>query len=211
MDENKSILSIRKKLTKHSKLFSNKEKIRYLLNKNNGYLTTKEITKNKISRDYLTWLVDYGEIINVARGIYIDRKVKEDTYYTFQLRFPKTIFSHMSALSLYGLTSYPEIIQATCINNVFSNDFKKYDIFYVKKEWYELGATEIIDKMGFSIKVYDLERSICDIIRSHSRLNESEVKKIIKKYLNLENKNIDALFSYADQMEIGKEVIKFLK
>ena len=62
-------VSVKKKFKRNGRLFSNREKIFYLLNKNKGYLTTKEITENKIARDYLRWLVDYGEIRNVERGI----------------------------------------------------------------------------------------------------------------------------------------------
>ena len=63
-NENTYFVSVKKKLKKNSRLFSNREKIFYLLNKNKGYITTKEISHNRIARDYLRWLVDYGEIRN---------------------------------------------------------------------------------------------------------------------------------------------------
>lgn len=211
MEENKYVLSVRKKLTKRSRLFSNTEKIKYLLNKNGGYLTTKELTKNHIARDYLTYLVDYGEIINVERGIYIGRKTKEDKYYTFQTRYPKTIFSHLTALYFHDLAKETEVIEATCVNNVFAEGFKQHNIFYVKKEWYELGLIEITDKMGYNIRIYDLERTMCDLIRSIKRYDHKLINKYVKKYLALDNKNIDNLLTYADKMGIGKEVVEFLK
>ncbi len=210
-DNNKYILSVKKKLTRKTRLFSNTEKIKYLLNKNNGYLTTKELTQNRIARDYLTFLVDYGEIINVERGIYISRKTKEDIYYTFQLRFPKTVYSHLTALYFHKLVNEPDNIQATCINNVFCEGFKKHDIFYVKKEWFNLGIMEFTDKMGYQIKIYDLERTICDMIRSDKRFSKELVNKCIRKYIASENKNIDNLLLYAEKMGIGNKVIEMLK
>lgn len=210
-NENTYFVSVKKKLKKNSRLFSNREKIFYLLNRNKGYLTTKEISQNKIARDYLRWLVDYGEIKNVERGIYIGRKTNEDIYYTYHLRFPKIVYSHLTALYLQGFISKEvEQIQMTCVNNVYADGFSKFDMFYIKKEWYDIGLKEIEDKMGYTIKVYDIERSIIDIIRSYKRFDIKYIKKIINKYLNSENKNIDLLLTYAEQMNIYNDIVKFM-
>ncbi len=210
-NESTYFVSVKKKLKKNSRLFSNREKIFYLINKNKGYLTTKEISQNKIARDYLRWLVDYGEIKNVERGIYIGRKTQEDIYYTYALRFPKIIYSHLTSLYLQGFISKePELIQMTCINNVYADGFSKFDMFYIKKEWYEIGLKEIEDNMGYTVKVYDIERSIIDIIRSYKRFDIKYVKRIVNKYLNSENKNIDLLLTYAEQMNIYDEIVKFM-
>ena len=210
-NENTYFVSVKKKLKKNSRLFSNREKIFYLINKNKGYLTTKEISQNRIARDYLRWLVDYGEIRNVERGIYIGRKTQEDVYYTYTLRFPKIVYSHLTSLYLQGFISKePEKIQMTCVNNVYADGFSKFDMFYIKKEWYNIGLTEIEDNMGYTIKVYDIERSIIDIIRSYKRFDTKYVKRIVNKYLSSESKNIDLLLTYAQELNIYDDIVKFM-
>ncbi len=210
-NENTYFVSVKKKLKKNSRLFSNREKIFYLLNRNKGYLTTKEISQNRIARDYLRWLVDYGEIKNVERGIYIGRKTVEDVYYTYHLRFPKIVYSHLTSLYLQNFISKePEQIQMTCVNNVYADGFSKFDMFYIKKDWYNIGLKEIEDKMGYTIKVYNIERTIIDIIRSYKRFDIKYVKRIVNKYLNSENKNIDLLLTYAEQMNIYDDIVKFM-
>ena len=210
-NESTYFVSVKKKLKRNSRLFSNREKIFYLINKNKGYLTTKEISQNKIARDYLRWLVDYGEIRNVERGIYIGRKTQEDIYYTYALRFPKIIYSHLTALYLHGFISKePDKLQMTCVNNVYADGFSKFNMFYIKSSWYNIGLKEIEDKMGYTIKVYDIERTIIDIIRSYKRFDIKYVRRIVNKYLNSENKNIDTLLNYAQEMNIYDDIVKFM-
>ena len=210
-NENTYFVSVKEKLKKNSRLFSNREKIFYLLNKNKGYITTKEISHNKIARDYLRWLVDYGEIRNVERGIYVGRKTKEDIYYTYALRFPKIVYSHLTSLYLQEfIAKEPEKIQMSCVNNVYADGFSKFDMFYIKKEWYNIGLKEIEDKNGYTIKVYDIERSIIDIIRSYKRFDAKYVKRIVNKYLSSESKNIDLLLTYAQQLNIYNDIVKFM-
>jgi hypothetical protein len=55
-----------------------------------------------------------------------------------------------------------------------------------------------------------LERTIIDIIRSYRRFDIKQVKRIINKYLSSENKNIDLLLTYAEEMNIYDEIVKFM-
>jgi hypothetical protein len=191
--------------------FDNIAKIKSLMDKNKGYITSKQIDENKIGRDYLKKMVASKDIIKVDRSVYIDSGIIEDPFYTFQLRYPNTIFSHFTALSFYNMTeliSYTYDI--TCINNVYFNIFKKHNIFYVKKEWYNMGVNEITDNYGYKIKVYDLERCICDIIRSQKRLDIEQVKKSVRAYISREDKNLINLSKYSKKMGIHKEVMRFI-
>lgn len=191
--------------------FTNIEKINALIKKNNGYITSREITLNGISRQYLKKMIDDDLIEKVNRGVYIDNKIMEDEFYTFQLRYPNTIFSHFTALAFHDMTeSIPYNYDITCVNNVFANEFKNQNVFYIKKEWKQIGLCEIIDKYGFKIKVYDLERSICDIIRSKKRLDMEQVKKSVRRYVTSSRKNILKLQKYAKAMGIYNEVMDFV-
>jgi len=56
-------------------------------------------------------------------------------------------------------------------NNVLIKD-KNYQFFYLKDELYEIGITEMKTPYGNKVKVYDLERTICDIIKNRKRLDQ---------------------------------------
>ena len=52
---------------------NNFEKIKSLLEKNNGILYVKELEINNIHRQYLKILEEKGEVIKVIKGLYIDK------------------------------------------------------------------------------------------------------------------------------------------
>jgi len=190
---------------------TNIEKIKYLIKKNNGYITTNEISRHNIARDYISKLILLGQIERVARGIYIDSSIFEDEFYTFQLKYPKTIFSHFTSLYFHNLTEVlPYNYDISVINNVYKPEFKKHNVFYIKKEWEEIGITEVTDNYGFRLKVYDVERSICDIIRSKERLDIEQVKKSVREYVKSEKRDIFKLQKYAKQMNIQTQVMEFV-
>ncbi len=58
--------------------------------------------------------------------------------------------------------------------------------------------------------MYDLERSICDIIRSKKRLDMEQVKKSVRRYVASSRKNILKLQKYAKAMGIYNEVMDFV-
>ena len=60
---------------------SNIEIIQKLMEKNNGYITAKELEDFDISRNYLSIMTKKNMIEKVAKGIYIDSAKIEDVYY----------------------------------------------------------------------------------------------------------------------------------
>ena len=210
---NKKGLSNMEKITlKKFKDKSNIEIIYELLKVNNGYVTSKLLADLGISRMYLKIMKDQGILEKVGNGIYIDAKKLEDKYYIFSLELPKVIYSHMTALYFHGLSiKAPEdIYDITVPNNYFNYKIQNHNTFYVKKEIYELGLTEVETPMGNKIRAYDMERSICDIIRSKDRMDFEHVKYSIKEYLKSNQKNILKLTEYAEKMNIKEKVMDFI-
>ena len=65
--------------------------------------------------------------------------------------------------------------------------------------------------MGNKVRVYDIERCICDIIRSKNRMDLEHVKYSIREYIKRKDKNLMKLSKYADKMGIKKEVMDFVE
>jgi hypothetical protein len=64
--------------------------------------------------------------------------------------------------------------------------------------------------MGNKVKAYDMERCICDIIRSKKRMDIEHVKYSVKEYLKRKDKNLIKLSDYAEKMGIKEEVMDFV-
>lgn len=92
----------------------------------------------------------------------------EDNYYVFSLSMSNAIFSHMTALYFHGLfIKAPNEKYDITVKRAYNNHkLRSHEFFYVSDNVYELGITEVETVMGNKVKAYDIERCICDIIRS---------------------------------------------
>ncbi|HOO67833.1 MAG TPA: type IV toxin-antitoxin system AbiEi family antitoxin domain-containing protein [Bacilli bacterium] len=191
---------------------NNMEIIESFMNLNNGYVTSKMVTDLGIHRMYLNIMCEKGIIEKVGKGIYIDSKKYEDSYYVFSLENPNVIFSHMTALYFYGLSikAPSSKYDITIVNKYHNPKIKKHNIFYVSKDIYNLGLTEVKTPAGNKVKAYDIERCICDIVRSKKRMDIELIKYSIREYLKRKDKDINKLSNYADKMGINKEVMNLV-
>ena len=82
--------------------------------------------------------------------------------------------------------------------------------FYVDNDIYELGLIEVKTPMGNKVKAYDIERCICDIIRSKNRIDLELIKYSVRKYLKRKDKDLNKLSLYAEKMGIKDVVMTFI-
>ena len=206
--ENMKRMSIKEFKTK-----SNIEIIEELMKANNGYVTSKLISELGIHRMYLNIMKEKGIIEKVGNGIYIDSNKIEDNYFVFSLELPNIIYSHMTALYFHGLSikAPDDKFDITVPNNYFNYKLKNHNVFYVDKEVYSLGLTEVETPFGNKVRVYDIERCICDVIRSKNRMDSEHVKYSIREYIKSKDKDLVKLSKYADKIGVKEEVMNLLE
>lgn len=192
---------------------SNMEIIESIMEMNNGYVTSKELSNLGIHRMYLNIMKEKGMIEKVGNGIYIDSSKIEDSYFVLGLELSNIIYSHMTALYFHGLSikAPNDKYDITVPNNYFNYKIKNHNVFYVDKDIYELGLIQIDTPMGNKVKAYDMERCICDIIRSKNRTDSEFVKHSVREYIKRKDKDLIKLSKYADKMGIKKEVMDFME
>ena len=186
--------------------------IEELMKKNNGYITSKELDMFDIHRMYLSIMQKKGIIEKVASGIYIDTNKIEDNYYVFGLSMHNVIYSHMTALYFHGLSikAPTDVYDITVKRSYNSIHLRKHNVFYVGNDVYGLGITEIETPMGNKVKVYDVERCICDIIRSKSRMDLELIKHSVKEYIKRKDKDLVKLSLYAEKLGIKDVVMDYV-
>ena len=186
--------------------------IKQIMNTNNGMLSTRMIEPLNISRQYLSIMENNNDIEKVSRGIYLSPNAFEDSYFSFQQKYKKAIFSHMNALYFYGMTEeFPYNYTVTVPQSYHVDTVnEKCNVFYVSDDIYELGIVEIETPNGNKVRVYDKERCICDIIRSKGRMDSEQVKKTIKQYMQSRDKDIAKLSEYSKKMDINDKVMEMV-
>lgn len=162
---------------------------------------------------YLNIMKERGMIEKVGNGIYMDSSKIEDGYFVFGLELPNIVYSHITALYFHGLSikAPNDKYDITVTNNYFNYKIKNHNVFYVNKEIYELGLIQIDTPMGNKVKVYDLERCICDIIRSKKRMDLEHIKYSIREYIKRKDKGLVKLSKYAEKMGINEEVMNYIE
>ena len=191
---------------------NNYEKIEELISKN-GIVTTKEVEENSIPRWFLSEMVRQGKLEKVSRGIYINKDGVYDEYFVFQNHHRKAIFSYNNALFFHNLTEkIPSKIEVTVYQGYNTHRFDKNTIVhYVKKDIHKLGIKEIESPYGNRINVYDIERCMCDLVKSRKVIESEVFKKAFQTYARREEKDLLKLFRYAKAMGIESDMYDIME
>ena len=175
----------------------------------NGYLTTKVVSDNDIPTIYLTKLVEENKIERVGRGVYVKKGELVDEFMVLQSKSHNAIYSNTTALYLHGLSDRIPIRYDITINSGYNGSLQKEDnvnLFYTKKELLNLGVMNYKLNSGNIIKVYDLDKTICDIIKNKKRIDAEIYNKAIREYFYSKKKNTLKLYEYAKKMNIYNKV-----
>ncbi len=175
----------------------------------NDYLTTKEVTDNNVPRTYLTKLIKKNKIERVSRGVYIKKNVLVDEFVILQSKSKYAIYSNTTALYLHGLSNRIPIKYDITVKSGYKGSLQKeknVNLFYTKKELLELGVTDYKLDSGNIIRVYDLDKTICDIIKNKKKIDAEIFNKAIREYFYSKKKNTLKLYEYAKRMNIYNKV-----
>ena len=184
---------------------SNTQKLINFLKNNNGYVATSDFLNMGISKPLIHNFVDDGFIRKVCLGLYIDNYLIEDEYYIIQKKYSNVVFSYNTAFYILNLISeVPSDIDITTIRG--KRIIGNYNIHYVTEKNFEIGLVEVLSPFGNPVKVYNAERSICDMLRSENQFNLELQNKILDYYFNSNSKNIDKLIEYSKKFNIYEKV-----
>jgi len=183
--------------------------IEKLLVENNGILKTADVVAAGISREYFYQYVKKTGLERAAHGVYISPDAWPDEMYLLQAQFPKAVFSHEAALYLHDLAEKEPIPFSVTVPASYNSGGlvkKGVKAYYVKKEWYGMGICEIQTPGGHLVKAYDMERTICDILRKRSDMDIAVFNYAVKEYMKRRDKRISVLSRYAVALHIEKQM-----
>lgn len=184
------------------------------IQQNNNMITTSQVVALGFSRALLSKYVKEGLLERSRQGVYILPNSVHDDMYTLMLRSEKIIFSHDTALFLNGLSERTPFTHSVTIpsNAVLSDTLKEEcNCYYIKPELFQLGMVWRKTIFGNEVRCYDLERTICDLLRSRSRMDEETVISAIKNYAVFKDKDLNCLAAYAEKFKVSKILKKYME
>lgn len=178
-----------------------------ILNQYGGIVTTAKANEAGISNERLRLLVKSGDLERVTFGVYMLPDEFVDKMYIAQLRRPKIIYSHETALFLHDLTDRDPIRYAVTVPTGYNSSRLRDDgftVFTIKRELHEIGVTKLTTMFGNPVTVYGLERTICDCLRSRNQLDIAIVSDAIRRYVRRTDKNLNTLMKMAETFKVDK-------
>ena len=193
---------------------TDKEKIKELLEASpDGTITAEQVTAAGLHRSILQELVENGEIYRFGRGLYVCSNAWEDDFYLLQRKYGRGIYSHDTALYLLGYSDRTPAQYTMTFPKGYNSPSLKHENINIKRvvpENYSFGVIELKSPCGNPIRVYDLERTLCDILRG-SGSDIQVVGSAMKKYAASKGKDIHKLMQYAEQLRVKPKVLRYLE
>ena len=182
--------------------------------KRNGYVSSAQVTDAGIPRRLITEAVEAGLLVRVDRGLYTLPETWEDPYFVAQHRFTKGVFSDATALYLHGLSDrVPFQLTMTFSRNYNKTAAKAAGIICrsCADGVLGLGLTEVKTMYGNLVRTYDLERTLCDMVRGQRIVDEQVVSPAMKAYVRRRDRNIPKLLGYARDLGVEGKIQAYVR
>lgn len=193
---------------------TDKETIKELLGAStDGTITAEQVTAAGLHRSVLQELVDRGELYRFGRGLYVRSNAWEDDFYLLQRKYGRGIYSHDTALYLLGYSDRTPAQYTMTFPKGYNSPSLKQESILIKRvvpENYSLGVIEISSPSGNPLRIYDLERTLCDILRG-SGSDIQIITSAMKRYAASKEKDIHKLLQYAEQLRVKPKVLRYME
>ena len=102
----------------------------------------------------------------------------------------------------------PKLISVTVKAGYNATHLRKKGVrvYQVKPDAAELGVIEIETSFGNAVRAYDMERTICDIIRYKDSIDVQVFHYAMKEFMSSNLKNLNHLMDYARRFQIESAV-----
>ncbi|MBQ7432361.1 MAG: type IV toxin-antitoxin system AbiEi family antitoxin domain-containing protein [Lachnospiraceae bacterium] len=179
-----------------------------------GTLLTKDAMDKGFSKFQLYKFIEKNHYERVAHGVYVSPDTWEDESYVLSLRCPKGVFSHDEALYYHGLVDREPIKKTITVYTGYGTSALVKDgikVFTVKKELLAIGAITVNTSFGHVIPMYDLERTVCDLVRSRSWFEIQDFQTALKTYVGRNDKDLNKLMEYAKAFHVDKIIREYME
>ncbi|OTA27204.1 abortive phage infection protein [Alloscardovia macacae] len=179
-----------------------------------GVLLASRARKRGISKYALYRFIDTEGYERVAHGVYVSPDAWGDDVYILSLRCPQGVISHDEALYLHGLLDREPMEKTITVYSGYGTGRLTHDgvcVFTVKKNLLEVGKEYHVTSQGHTIPLYNLERTVCDLIRSKRHFEIQDFQTALRTYLGNPKKNMNRLIEYARLFRIESTVRSYME
>ncbi len=187
-----------------------KYKVNEEFKKNGGILRTSDLNNLGLSSRQINKLIESRSITRIKHGYYeLENQIYPEEVVLARL-FPKTVIFLESALTIYGYTdripsAWQIAVDRDSEKTQYNIDYPLIEVFYMEAKLLEVGV-DMLQIEGVDVKVFNRDRTICDVLRYESRLEREVFASAIQRYVKDPRKDIKRLLEYAKIFNIKNKV-----
>ena len=179
-------------------------------------ISIEELKENGLTLYKVNQLVDQGVLRKLNKKFYENtgyQGEESDFYYAYAY-VPTGVVCLMSAAVYYNLTTYrPGAVDVAIGRKEKVStlpDWQELNLYYFTDERFELGIETIADGKNH-FRIYDIEKTIVDIVFYREKVGIEEMKEILINYLRRKDRNLNRLVRYAELMKCGDIMKNYLE
>ncbi len=190
------------------------ETIKKEFKKQGGVLKTAELNQLGLSSRQIKNLLEEGVISKIKHGFYeLSDYVTREEVIIARL-FPQAVIFLESALMYYEYTdripsTWQIAVDRDSKKTQYKIDYPVIEPYYLEPKFLEVGADKI-QVEGITVKVFDRNRTICDVLRYENKLEKEVVNNAMQRYVKDQKKNVRKLFEYAKILNIRNKVQTYI-
>lgn len=192
----------------------NKKKIdavRKIFSQYDYIMTTAQLGSEKIYYADIKQLLDEGFIEKIKRGYYhwVETYGEQEIKIINRL-FPDAVLCMDTALFYYHYSDRNPAEWNISIDKNVSRNRTNIDYPFVKAYRVEPILVPLGEMKGsingVNVRIYDRDRTICDVLRNMNKMDKEIFNKAIQGYVKDSKKNIPNLLEYAKVLRVQKRV-----
>ncbi len=183
---------------------------------NKKFITIAELKEMGFSYYKISKLEENGILRRINRSVCenLTYKGDENDFFSAEAYVPEGIICLMSAARFYELTDFlPDAIDVAIARKKKVStlpDWPEIKLYYFDPQRMNIGAQEIKDGENV-FHIFDIEKTVVDIIYYRNKVGIEETAEILKKYLGRKDRQIDRLYAYARKLRCEKTVRTYLE
>lgn len=187
------------------------ENLKYAFEQNNGVLTPEMALNYGIHDSTLRKAVERNDIQKYCRGVYFLEDLYYDDLYFMQLKYPKGVYSHETAVMLHTLSTYSPFYFHISFPENYRLGSDKAKEQYIRTYYTpEIERTdeyiEVMDSWDSNpIRVTNLEKTVVDMLRKKVPM-PGIVDEMINDYIDRDDTNIQKLVEYGTRFDVINQI-----
>ena len=190
--------------------------LEYKLDNSKKVYTREDLKALGYERYAVEQMIQKGILYKITGSVFENTKYDgpESDFYFIPALINQGIVCMLSAAKYYGLTNnWPHEINVAVKKDKKIATLPKYPpicIYHFGKDRYELGVVTINDN-GNTFRIYDIEKTVVDIIYFRNQVGIEETREILINYLNRKDRDINKLFMYAEKLNCLKTLRTYME